>query len=693
MATSGGVFGTAEYPPSYSAPPSDAEIDIGLQAEGGPESMSAVLAAYPGLDAAANLASYPGITAYLSADPGISAYPGMPPRVVGEEVVGDLDEELEIHSEYPVAENVARGSVDDLAGEIAGHESGSGESVPGVELENTAAVEEADIEPVEPTEPAEVMETAEVTETAEVAVADAAEASDDGQAESAEENEPAEAIALRELERAGNEETGPSVEDQAEAELEAERRGYPHRQHPLSEQEADEVIASVSPANAAAAHAAAENVPGMAQMQDALFAAQTKLAAAEARLSRSEEQAQAIINDALEQSALILERSQQHADDVISHARMDEERIIARGHEEASATRERALQVLRDTDSLAEQLRGEAEAEIRRYREEALHAIDDERDVKAVEAQRTIAEMQRQIEGRRGEVDIEIKSLLSSAKQERANAVIDADMVKSRARLEAEQILEAARRAAEKEMAAASAQTEWAARTVADLMATAEHEAAAVKARTHRSSLESVAKLRGRLGELIAAANEAAQRREADALEKADLILYQARLDSDEKMRLAADALDRATVEAEGLREEAHLTTRKLLADAQDTAEADREQAYRRLAQAEEGAKAVRQRVAEDLAKAQWELHEVRQAAKAERDAIIGSATTEAEEIRSRAREAAERARTELAELTQRRNTIARELASLSGVIDALAVPEGVSVGPKAIQQEVTAQQ
>ena len=47
-----------------------------------------------------------------------------------------------------------------------------------------------------------------------------------------------------------------------------------------------------------------------------------------------------------------------------------------------------------------------------------------------------------------------------------------------------------------------------------------------------------------------------------------------------------------------------------------------------------------------------------------------------AEQVRENARQALERARAEIAQLQTRRDTIAAELGQLSGVIEALSVPE-----------------
>lgn len=67
---------------------------------------------------------------------------------------------------------------------------------------------------------------------------------------------------------------------------------------------------------------------------------------------------------------------------------------------------------------------------------------------------------------------------------------------------------------------------------------------------------------------------------------------------------------------------------------------------------------------------------EERRRAREESLAHVAEGRAEADQLREGARRAVERARAEIAQLQAQRDTIAGELAQLSGVIEALSVPE-----------------
>ena len=76
------------------------------------------------------------------------------------------------------------------------------------------------------------------------------------------------------------------------------------------------------------------------------------------------------------------------------------------------------------------------------------------------------------------------------------------------------------------------------------------------------------------------------------------------------------------------------------------------------------------------MQKLQREAHENRREARAELVRSVSSARTEADQLRAEARGMLDRARAEVAALAKRRDDITAQLGTLSGVIEALAVPE-----------------
>ena len=110
------------------------------------------------------------------------------------------------------------------------------------------------------------------------------------------------------------------------------------------------------------------------------------------------------------------------------------------------------------------------------------------------------------------------------------------------------------------------------------------------------------------------------------------------------------------------------------------TAEADAarltERAERRTAESEAGATLIRAAVAEEAVRLRAEAAEELRSAREEAAESLRTAQAEAEELRARARTLLDDARAEVTELRGRRDRITGELTQLSGVIEALAVPD-----------------
>ena len=84
----------------------------------------------------------------------------------------------------------------------------------------------------------------------------------------------------------------------------------------------------------------------------------------------------------------------------------------------------------------------------------------------------------------------------------------------------------------------------------------------------------------------------------------------------------------------------------------------------------------MRQSAAEDVERMHREAHEYHRAARAEIIKASEEARERADTVRAEAQAAVERARAEVHTLAARRDAITAQLGNLTGVIDALAVPE-----------------
>ena len=132
-----------------------------------------------------------------------------------------------------------------------------------------------------------------------------------------------------------------------------------------------------------------------------------------------------------------------------------------------------------------------------------------------------------------------------------------------------------------------------------------------------------------------------------------------------------------ASADAAAVRSEQQASERaeRILARCRGDRRAITVRAQRRIDDAERGARLVRERTAAEVERLQRETHQSSQTARAELIRVTEEARADADRIREEARTMLERAR-EVSVLAGRREDITRQLGHLSGVIEALAVPE-----------------
>jgi len=128
--------------------------------------------------------------------------------------------------------------------------------------------------------------------------------------------------------------------------------------------------------------------------------------------------------------------------------------------------------------------------------------------------------------------------------------------------------------------------------------------------------------------------------------------------------------------DAAATREQTRAHAERVISEADLTAQAGLERAQRRLDESERGAKMLRERAAAEVARLQTEAHEHRRAVRDEATTTLAAARADADNTRAEAHELLAQARVEVGALAERRDDITEQLSYLSGVIEALAVPE-----------------
>jgi len=197
------------------------------------------------------------------------------------------------------------------------------------------------------------------------------------------------------------------------------------------------------------------------------------------------------------------------------------------------------------------------------------------------------------------------------------------------------------------------------------LLAAAAAEADLVRLRGHRDAGRHLAGVRRRVQQVVHRITERMRLELEEAGARAA------------ELEVAAAALgDAARADAEAHLARTEARVRELLDAAETDAARVAERADRRSAETEAGATMMRSAVAEEVVRLRSEAAEELRSAREEAAATLRTAQGEAEELRSRARTLLDEARAEVTELRERRDRITGELSQLSGVIEALAVPD-----------------
>jgi hypothetical protein len=205
----------------------------------------------------------------------------------------------------------------------------------------------------------------------------------------------------------------------------------------------------------------------------------------------------------------------------------------------------------------------------------------------------------------------------------------------------------------------------WTQDTIAALLLTAKVEADRVRQADLETSSVHLAARRRQLQDVISRVTLRVRSHLAEA--------------SAEAARLRAQAkaiLEAADKDSVATRDRALAHVERVIAEAELTAQAATKRGQRRLDEAESGARLLRERAAEAVSQLQTEAHEHRRAVRDEATTTLAAARADADASRNEARMLLTQARAEVKVLADRRDDIAQQLGHLSGVIEALAVPE-----------------
>jgi hypothetical protein len=424
---------------------------------------------------------------------------------------------------------------------------------------------------------------------------------------------------------------------------------------------------------------------------------ETEVAALRAEAGAAKDEARRLLIDAtsVHDDALSAQRS---ADARLVEAKQEAAQLVADAAEQATMVAAAAdlttENLLASTQAEVEELRRTAIAEAEQLRGLATTELEQVQEMNAA----LLSESAARIEAQQTKVTTELRQLGEDANQRatsitaaaetssneaiaRANTEAGATSAVSKQELDAARseiatlraaaatevasTRDAATAEAERVLGDAANQLHWTRDTIAALLLTAKAEADRLRLADLETSSIHVAASRRQLQDVISRVSLRVRTAVAEAAAEAERLRAQA--------KAILDAAEKDTV---ATREHAEIHAERVISEADLTAQAALDRGQRRLDEAESGARVLRERAAEEVSRLQTEAHQHRRAVRDEATTTLAAARADADTSRTEARELLTRARAEVNALAERRDDITEQLSHLSGVIEALAVPE-----------------
>jgi cell division septum initiation protein DivIVA len=430
--------------------------------------------------------------------------------------------------------------------------------------------------------------------------------------------------------------------------------------HLRSEVEA-EVAALRAEANAAHDEARRLLIDASNVHEDALSAQRSAVA----RLHEAQQEAAQLVADASDQATLVaaaadltseslLASTHTEADEIRNSAKVEDLRLRHLATTELERVRKDNTTLLSESAARIESHQSQVSAELAQLVEEATQRASSIRTA----AQATSNELLSRANAEAGATHDLTSHELDNARSETAE-------LRSTTAAEVASIREAANAEAERVLGDAAEQLHWTEETIASLLLSAKVEADRLRLADHEATSIHMATRRRQLRDLISRVSLRVRTDVAEAAAEAKRLRAQANA-----ILAAADKDTMLT------REHARAHAERVITEADLTAKAALERGQRRLDEAENGARLLRERAAEAVSQLQTEAHQHRRAVRDEASATLASARADADTSRAEAREMLTKARAEVKVLADRRDDITAQLGHLSGVIEALAVPE-----------------
>ncbi len=400
---------------------------------------------------------------------------------------------------------------------------------------------------------------------------------------------------------------------------------------------------------------------------------------AKARLVEARQEAAQLVGDAADQASLVAEaahvttenllvRTQEEADDIRSSAEAESTRLLALAATELQETREENAALLAESSSGIESRRAQSAAELTELSDEATRHCTSTRAAAEESSASKITLATTEAAAIRAAATTELDQAHAEIAGLRSTAIAEIAIARDAATVEANRVL-----------SDAAEHMSWTRDTIQSLLLTANAEADRVRLENLESSALHLNARRRQLQDVIS--------RVALRVRTA---LAEASADTDRTRAQANAILEAAERDTVATREHVQAHAERVIAEADLTAQAALERGQRRLDEAESGSRVLRERAAAEVARLQTEAHEHRRAVREEATTTLAAARADADASRAQARDLLRKARAEVRALAARRDDITAQLGHLSGVIEALAVPERAALSAQHSPQAAT---
>jgi len=392
---------------------------------------------------------------------------------------------------------------------------------------------------------------------------------------------------------------------------------------------------------------------------------QDVLAFATSRIEQAKTDANALLEDAANQAALVAQRAERAAASMLAQTRTESDQLRKSSATEAETALARARQIEKE----AQDRIGAREAGLAVQIEQAMRAVEESIEQRRAEAEAEVVGLiQRgQAEVARMQAAWEKEETTARAAFAADRAAVDLEIADKRgaASIERERLAQQAQATIEAEFTQAADHVKKTKQAMADLVAKVNGEVDRVRHRTYEEMAEHVAQVRADAEQSLTGARA-----------RADAILAEANKEAEAIIAKASSVLQAARTKSDQVKAEAAQESERIISRAQAEAKGQVLRASQRLAEADAGAKLIRERAAADMEQLQHETYERVRILRDEAVALLNEARADADATRAEAREMMDNARGEVALLAQRRDDITAQLGHMSGVIEALAVAD-----------------